>query len=234
MCPTDILTTHHNSALDSPVVIVEVGAEHTAFSIHKGVLCHHSSFFRAALSGDFKEAHEGKVILDEDNAGIFKLVYYWMYLGRLYDQGPDTKKAHEVYRELAELWIFGDKRGMVSLKNDVIDTLHTFLLKAWAFPRVEVIALIYSKTTPTAMLRKIVVEYITETASLQNFIKTCETAKVGLPVDIYHDVINRLGQLRDSEVGRVAEGARNPKRVWQSKVSSQWHEPEEPTKSSAL
>ena len=45
--------------------IVEVGLEKKWYRVHKSLIAKHSEYFRAASSGPWKEAEDGKVVLGD-------------------------------------------------------------------------------------------------------------------------------------------------------------------------
>ncbi|KAF2035580.1 hypothetical protein EK21DRAFT_107101 [Setomelanomma holmii] len=42
-----------NVSLKDPTVLIEVGGRHEKYHVHKGLLTHHSDYFREALQGPF-------------------------------------------------------------------------------------------------------------------------------------------------------------------------------------
>lgn len=95
------------------MVELVVGKKGVKIAAHKALLCHYSSFFRGALQGDFKEAEENRVILDEeeyvtpshpcsrlltcvDRPEIVKIFVSFLYSGKLYEDKervPDSKSS---------------------------------------------------------------------------------------------------------------------------------------------
>ena len=51
-------------------MVIEVGPSHTKFRVYKEVLTYHSEYFCRALSGTWKEAVEGRVVLEDVEAPI--------------------------------------------------------------------------------------------------------------------------------------------------------------------
>lgn len=65
------------------LVTVLVGSQETRFDLHRGLLCASSDFFRAAITGDFKERDQNKIKLPKQDVKIFKFFVRWLYTGRL-------------------------------------------------------------------------------------------------------------------------------------------------------
>lgn len=64
------------------MVVVLVGPGKQRFEIHKGLICSRSDFFKAALTGNFKEA-DGTIALPDHDPATFKYFVYWLYTGCL-------------------------------------------------------------------------------------------------------------------------------------------------------
>ena len=60
-----------------------VGASEKRFVIHEDALVRHSTFFRAALNGEFREAEENTIRLPEVDPEIFGILAHWAYSNEL-------------------------------------------------------------------------------------------------------------------------------------------------------
>lgn len=112
--------TFHSSLYDS-IVYVKVGRQNINFGIHKGLLCHHSTFFDKALNGGFKEAVNGEVVLDDEDLEVFTRFNGWLYTGIIL-VGDETEETM-TFKSLIDLYIFAEKRGVLRLKNAVVDSI---------------------------------------------------------------------------------------------------------------
>ena len=65
------------------LVTVLVGSQETQFEIHRGLLCASSDFFKAAITGNFKESDQKEIKLPEQDVKIFRFFVHWLYTGRL-------------------------------------------------------------------------------------------------------------------------------------------------------
>lgn len=115
------------SFLYDTIVTVLVGPEKDYFAIHKTLVCGQSDFFKAALTGNFKEA-DGTIALPERDPATFKYFVYWLYTGSL--RGlyyPETTKP-----TLAEI---ADKLRTEMASRDVSNVNHlrydNAFRKAW-------------------------------------------------------------------------------------------------------
>ena len=82
------------SLLDN-IVFVHVGPEKKVFGVHKGLICHYS-YFNAAFGGNFKEAEDGVVILDDEEPETFSHFYSWLYTGRVMDANDHREEAESL------------------------------------------------------------------------------------------------------------------------------------------
>lgn len=70
-------------AFRSPTIEVLVGPTEEAFYVHKILLVSRSPFFKAALTGGWKEAKDGIVRLPEADVQSFEWFVYYLYTGQL-------------------------------------------------------------------------------------------------------------------------------------------------------
>ena len=91
--------------------------------MHKGILCHHSGYFRAALQNDqFEEAKTHEFVLDDQDPAIVSIAVSWLYTNRLCNTPPSQDAPSQ--KTLCRLWIFGDRHDIPTLKAFVINKLY--------------------------------------------------------------------------------------------------------------
>lgn len=150
------------------IVEVVVGPTKRLFMFHKQILCDLSPFFKAALTGRFREGDEQRVEFLETDIVIFEQFQCWLYSGII----PATRdmvkdKNHEVFPVLTNLYIFGDKLGIPALQNKVIDSyLQARAVKSWT-PFVD-IPRICCDLPSTSPLRKLFVDLFVNEATGSN------------------------------------------------------------------
>jgi hypothetical protein len=143
--------------------------------LHQDLLTHHSSFFRAALRGGFKEAIDKAVNLEDQDPRIFKLFGHWLYYQHLpAKKYNDDKKTIELYLgethvlkdqfrldTLIRLYVFGDKYDVKELRHEVVNELFYHILsKPYSdddFPQAESIEFAFANLdTDTPLCRLLV------------------------------------------------------------------------------
>ncbi|KAI9876317.1 MAG: hypothetical protein M1830_006774 [Pleopsidium flavum] len=138
------------------IVTVYVGPKKAKFDVHQGLICHYSSYFKAALSGSFKESKKGIVDLEDETEQTFKLFYLWLYSQKLV---VEVSREYEAWLRLAELYVFGDKRGVPKLKNRIIDTMVAWNAQLDVVP-LPLNFLVYDNTPEFSPLRKLLVDFV--------------------------------------------------------------------------
>lgn len=106
--------------LDETVVLV-VGHEERIFSMHKGLLCSVSDYFKEVLKSEFKEASLQSFVLPEESAWIFERFQLWLYSEQVLDKEEDTSSLD--FDQLVELYAFAERRCMPKLQNSLVDLI---------------------------------------------------------------------------------------------------------------
>lgn len=115
------------------------------------LVCHLSSFFKAALSRGFKEAEEKRIILKEDDPNVFRIFVAWLYTGAIHPQ--------EIGCDLLELaWILGDKLGAPAFQDCTMIVLVD--LTGYLLYHPEMVEHIYNNTAEGSVLRALAVDSV--------------------------------------------------------------------------
>ena len=138
------------------IVHITVGPEKEDFEIHKGLLTKHSDYFRAALSGCFKEANEGVIVLEGEDVKAFAIFHTWLYTSKLVDvvNGEDAGFTLE---EIARVYCLGDRYIVPGLKNTIIDRVIAGWVKEKGYPFLLVFNL-YNQLPECDAMRKLLVD----------------------------------------------------------------------------
>lgn len=147
-----------SSTLYDRVVTVLVGPEQKIFHVHRGLICHYSTYFRGAWKGEFREAHEEVVKLENDEVKVFEVFFSWLYTHRFFEENGAPTNWAIGRMTLAKVWIFGDARGIPELQNAIIDEMITCIAK-WERLNAQFVKEVYDNTVDGAPLRKFSVEY---------------------------------------------------------------------------
>ena len=137
--------------------------------MHLDLLTHHSPFFRATLTGSFKEADEKLVTLPDTASNTFELFVHWLYYQRLpvetdsselfalYDDAEDDEV---LYESLVSLYIFCDKYDVPGLKRECLDTLFSEITDHHCLPQFNIVQRTFSNLeTDQDPLCRFLVEY---------------------------------------------------------------------------
>lgn len=133
-----------------------MGPKRVSFGIHKALLCHVSSYLKAALTGNFKEASERTVTLWDEKPEVFMRFNAWLYTNVI-ELEKDPLKPH--WAHLMDLSVFAEKRGIPSLQNSVIDAMITIKSKVESLPPASRIEDVWEKTSETSGLHPFLVDF---------------------------------------------------------------------------
>ncbi|KAI2485594.1 BTB domain containing protein [Pyrenophora tritici-repentis] len=99
---------------NAPFATVIVGPEKISFTVHLDLLVYHSPFFRAALTGNFKEATTKTVLLPTEKSETFEFCVHWLYNNRLPDPNNDDTL-------LIEKWGTSNQEGGYTKTGNLIE-----------------------------------------------------------------------------------------------------------------
>ncbi|KAF2160717.1 hypothetical protein M409DRAFT_28854 [Zasmidium cellare ATCC 36951] len=117
------------SAFEQPNLVNIKLEDGGTFWVQKPILCSLSSYFRAALQGDFEESRTKTLNLPGCTTNTFKHLLFWMTNRKIaiMDVSPDDTSDAQV--QLAHLWAAGEMYLLPKLQNDATDRLlHVFKL----------------------------------------------------------------------------------------------------------
>ena len=138
------------------MVKVLVGPKKKEYHVHRGLLAHHSTFFKAALYGDWAETHSQTITLDKDTTEVFDAVYSWLYTRRLYHPAK-AKATPSQCQVLCKIYVFGEARGAPAICNAATDYIIAGIpTKGLRYlSLLESIPFLYENTVPGSNLRRL-------------------------------------------------------------------------------
>lgn len=161
--PHDQAKSLSRSLLSGPTVDFFIGPERRQWSIHRNLLCYHSTYFEHEFLGNEvskvnKPSGEQKLELpDEDPAG-FELLVKWLYQGRLEDMSDMTdEKKYDYSVACYKLYTLCDTFDL-PLKNEAIDRYRQGLQEAQLVPDAEEINEIYRRSPIGSPFRKLMTQ----------------------------------------------------------------------------
>ena len=151
----------HKRLLSGPTVDIYVGPDRRHWSLHRNLLCHHSSYFETEFQGhevpkSGKSDGENKLELPDDDPKGFELLVKWLYQGQLEDlpQGSDEDKYNSAVA-CHNLYILCDKFDMINLKNLAMDQYRRGLNEAQLVPDADEINEIYRASPIDSPFRRL-------------------------------------------------------------------------------
>lgn len=146
--------------LSGPTVDIYVGPEKKHWSLHKNLLCHHSSYFETELHGHEvpkkKADTKDKLELPDDDPRGFALLVKWLYQGHLEDASELSDEAKYEYAVACnKLYQLCDRFDMILLKNLAMDAYRQNLHSAQLVPDPDEINEIYRASPPNSPFKKL-------------------------------------------------------------------------------
>jgi hypothetical protein len=121
----------------------------------KKLLVEYSTFFAAALNGNFAEGKTHCVALPEEDPDIFQIFVQWLYRG-----GALSRSDSRVCREFPEThiraWALGDKLGCSKLQDTAMIQINRFHENTATCAKE--MHMIYEITAPGSRLRKFAID----------------------------------------------------------------------------
>lgn len=148
--------------LAGPTVDIFVGAQRRHWTLHRNLLCHHSSYFETEFVGH-EVPKKGKggdganeLELPDDDPQGFELLVKWLYQGSLEDaSGMTDMEKYDHAVACHKLYVLCDKFDMVLLKNIAMDRYRRELNQAQLVPDPDEINDIYRASPAGSPFRKL-------------------------------------------------------------------------------
>ena len=142
--------------LSGPMVDIYVGEPKRHWTLHRNLLCHHSTYFQEHVGEDTKKKVAKLELLDSDPEA-FELLVKWLYQGRIEDVSTMTDdKKWDYAHACQKLYVLCDKISLPQLKNFAIDQFRKGCNQAGLVPGPEEMKPIYDSTPPSSPFRKLV------------------------------------------------------------------------------
>ena len=152
------------------MIHVTVGPTKEKFGIHQRLLCSESSFFKAALTGNFKEAKDGVVHLEDEEIELFTCFHEWLYTKRFIPVviPVDCGSLQSRWLTLLKLYVFGDRRDIPRLQNDVINEMILMSNEHGAFNPVLGLSEAWKSTADSSLFHQFLVQFFVRTVSFKS------------------------------------------------------------------
>ncbi|KAL9630939.1 MAG: hypothetical protein Q9204_004469 [Flavoplaca sp. TL-2023a] len=109
---------HFTEFLTGSIVTLVVGPNHKAYHVHHGLLCDRSSYFRAALQGQFQEAQANRIEFPEEDETTFEIFIRWLY-GSKFEVATTSAGLQQAVTVMG----FARRIVLLELHNDFIDAV---------------------------------------------------------------------------------------------------------------
>jgi hypothetical protein len=154
--------TLHKRLLAGPTVDIFVGPERRHWTLHRNLLCHHSSYFETEFVGhEVPKSNKGdgganELELPDDDPRGFELLVKWLYQGSLEDvSGMADMEKYDYAVACNKLYVLCDKFDMVLLKNIAMDRYRQLLNEVQLVPDPDEINDIYRASSARSPFRRL-------------------------------------------------------------------------------
>ncbi|KAK5124927.1 hypothetical protein LTR85_001117 [Meristemomyces frigidus] len=196
-------------------IVVLVGQDKTAFTVHKDIICERSPFFRAACAARWQDSDaERDVKLIDDDPEVFTLYLQCVYRESATVDLAEAKvevatkhnvdecpESDAVFAILAEAYILADKLGDTRSCNLIIDEYISCSDQLGCIPTTVDIMPVYENTPSGSPLRALTVDYYLFEAPLSTVVKTAAT----LPAAFLSEFIIADANLKNPSKGETVE-----------------------------
>lgn len=165
--PGHLTNVYLCSKLLDSAITVKVGDDLKEFSVHHGLICHFSAFFRGAMRSHCREAQTRTFELPKVEVPTFESFSAWLYTRQLRGNTEEDSSTSGIRLRLAKLWVFGDTYGIPDLQNAALGALRQSLNSRNTMPAPTVIAYVYDNTNANASIRKLLLDLVLETKDFQ-------------------------------------------------------------------
>lgn len=113
------------SRLLSPIFLVGAGPDQNQYAVHEDIL-KQSKVLGRMCEGDFKEAHERRITLPDDDPIDVGILVEYLYTNNFWSNGnpnPDVSNQDSALH-LARLYILADKYDLEGMKAVVVTKIH--------------------------------------------------------------------------------------------------------------
>ena len=138
---------------------VFIGHEEKAFIIHRRLVCQASSYFKAALDGDFEESIKGELHLHEQEPELFNCFLEWVYSGEVDLPKLRGEQRHdsEVWMKFSKLYLLSKYLQCPAFGNCLLDTAplkSKYSPSHYTLPDAGVLKTVYENTLEQCGIRK--------------------------------------------------------------------------------
>lgn len=128
--------------------------------VHKNLVCHYSSFFKAACKGGFREAESNEVKLPDDEPETFDNFVQWLYTREF--ENPKTESGGPNWVCMFDAYVLADKLGAPKFSNYVMNLMVHEAETRWdqklGLPDAAAVCIAYENTPGSSPLRRFLVD----------------------------------------------------------------------------
>lgn len=136
----------------------------------------------------------------EVSIGSLERFVQWLYSGDYeLSHVVDKQSTREQYRQLAELYVFGEKYVVVDLKNNIIDKLFELKKTQYEPPTNRILTYVYENTPPKSAFRELLVAHYTWHVNMEWYDRAATADKLYANPEFAADLAIQMGKRLSGE-----------------------------------
>jgi BTB/POZ domain len=143
-------------------VTIKIGPAGKTFRVHSSFLAETSTFFRAAIEGNFKEAVDQQITMSEECEETFERFLRWLYgsgnPGLITRVSEESEYAARL-KATIDLYVFADKVGCLALEHDMVRDFFSLLDSPPSIFPSEFVDYLYGLPVGAELLREMTVAF---------------------------------------------------------------------------
>ena len=151
-------------SLYDSIVYLTVGPDAVKFGVHKGLLCHHSRYFKS----HFDKEPEGEIDLDGEDPKTFKRFNDWLYTSAVLH---DDETLEDIpWNSLSELYNFAERAVIPRLQNKCMDAVIAKAQRTNSIPQGETLQDIWDNNLISSPMRILLLDFFVQWADMQGIL----------------------------------------------------------------
>jgi hypothetical protein len=194
------MSTNANSAIAvSDTIVVKVGVEEKKYTLHKKLLLHHSSYFRGALSGNFKETDEGVIPLDDVQTDVFDIFVDYIYEKRLPESFYTSRSSPGEISIRLHAYILADRLMVPELRAAVFNHFFDIYGNKNQFPPYTALTFAFKSLPEGDPLVDLLIDASCNNNALDRYSKTgnFNTHIQDLPQEVFIRLFSKMRAIKD-------------------------------------
>ena len=180
-----------------------VGAEQAILKVSTKLLVQKSPFFKGALTGNFKEADERKIVLEGFSTDVFCLYLRWLYDEDTWNANGIAKEDHArrayIWANSLELSIIADRTMTPKLQNKLIDMM--VVVSSNVYIPIPALQRVWDHVVHVSRLQTFIMDYYLADEFPRKYVAdTCDSQ--GFSKSFLSELLKRVAEVEIKQLNR--------------------------------